>query len=283
MSDVLTKEADAFLRVAEVAGLELPASITEPAGVLSRVETERGALPTPEQVPTLAQIIAGGTPPDKAQNEHDRLLMEAKKAKELRAAAWSALGLAARQVSIAVAQERDNLIHGMRPIVTDLIERARPLAEALAPFAPKYDAAVIVRHASMEQVEAWRESEELERRFGACLSAWRAAWNATTTPGGHKSPAVVRDFDVRTADQASYYWQMPERVLEPRLNGTYYAPHHSAPARIQPTVLAVACERPECEFTLKTVREVADEYYANHEQARIDRDHGLRRMGGRIV
>jgi len=144
----------------------------------------------------------------------------------------------------------------------------------------------------MEQVEAWREAEELERRFGSCMAAWRAAMNASTSIGGHPSPERVPDFDVRwvtdqmSADgsgqalyggQAHLYWQLPGRVLEPRLNGTYYAPYRSAPSTIQPTVLSVASERPECGFRLATMREMADLYYEQDEAARLERDRRPRR------
>jgi len=135
--DILTQEATAWLRAADVAGLELPDTIKEAAEVMARLEVERKALPAPGPVPSLAQIIAGGTPPDKAQKEFDRLLAAAKKQKDLNRATWDAYSLACRRVSILVAQERATLIHGLRPIVMGLVEQARPLAETLKPFAPK--------------------------------------------------------------------------------------------------------------------------------------------------
>ncbi len=282
--DVLSTEATAFLRAADVAGLELPDAIAEAAAVMARLEVERKALPVPEPVPSLSALIASGVAPDKAQKEREKLMVAARQAEELRKATWKAYGAACRKVSILVAEERDTLIHGLRPITTALIEKARPLAETLAPFAPKYDAGTIVRHASMEQVEAWREAEELERQFGACLAAWRAAFNSCIVHGGHKSPARVEGFDHRDVEQAHYYWTWPERVLEPRLNGTYYGnPNSSFPSRINPTVLAVACERPECGFRLATMTEVAEIFYAANEEARIERDHRERRFQARAI
>jgi hypothetical protein len=258
--DILSTEATAFMRAAEVVGLELPATIKEATAALVSLDEQIGKLPAPEKVPSPASLVADGTPLDKVGKEHERRVAKERQKAELRKTAQEARSLARRTVSIRVAQEREGLIRALNPIVVALIEEARPLAELLAPFAPKYEAGTIVRKASMEQVEAWRASEELERKFGVCMAAWRAGFGATTRLGGHKSPAHMPGFDVRNVNQAHYYWEWPERVLNPRLNGTYYAAHRGAPSTIQPTVLSVACERPECGFRLATVREMADLY-----------------------
>jgi hypothetical protein len=260
VDNVLSSEADGFIRVANLAGLELPATITEQLDRLESLGAERARLTRPEPVPSRTKLLANGVSVDKVSEEYARLDAEARELLELHKAIGEAKSVVARHASILFAQERGNLILAMRPIVTALIDAARPLAESLAPFAPKYDAGAIVRRASTKQVKDWREAEELEAVFGACLAAWRSAWNASTTLGGHPSPEQVRGFDTRWVDQAHYYWSWPDRVLEPRLNGTYYAPYRQSPSVIRPTLLAVACERPECGFRLATVAEMAEMY-----------------------
>jgi hypothetical protein len=281
--EILSNEAAAMMRAADLAGLELPDPIKEAVAVVESLEAQIAELPRPEQVPPPARLVADGTPLDKVGKEHARLVAKEKEKAELRDTAAKARDLARRKVSVLMAQERDNLIHALRPIVTALVEEARPLAEALAPYAPKYDAGTIVRHATVEQIEAWRAAEELERKFGACMAAWRAAWSDTTRQGGHPSPARVPDFDVRSVDQAHWYWTWAERVLNPRLNGTYYPPHRLAPSTIQPTVLAVACERPEAGFRLATVHEIADLYYAQNAEARVEKTNRERRFAARAL
>jgi hypothetical protein len=93
----------------------------------------------------------------------------------------------------------------------------------------------------------------------------------------------VPDFDPRWVDQVNYYWTWGERVLNPRLNGTYYGQHQTAPSVIRPTVLSVAVEREECGFRLATVREMADLYYERDAQARAERDARQRRRGVRAI
>lgn len=276
--DTLDIEAKAVLHAAEVAGMELPDAVMEAASVMERAGAEYKALPVPADVPALASLIADGADPEKAQKERDRLLLARQKSEELRGAMRSASFVGIRRLNQAVRQDRDEMILGVRPLVTELVERARPLAELLGPFAPRYDAGAIVRNATMEQVEAWRESEELERRFGAILAYWRSAFQTSARSTEARMSSHVRGFDPRWAPQASYYWTWPERVLNPRLNGTYHAPFRTAPSIIRPTILSVACERPECGFRLATLNEVADTYYEANPQARAERDNRQRRV-----
>jgi len=281
--DVLSIEATAMMRASEVAGLKFPPSITIAIEILEGLDAQSANLPKSARVPAPAELVASGTPLNKVGKAHDLLATQERKNEELRETASKARSLPRRKVSRLMAEERDNLILALRPIVTALVEEARPLAEELAPFAPKYDAGTIVRRASLEQIEAWRKAEELERKFGACMAAWRAAFQATSTLGCHASPARVPDFDPRWVDQANYYWTWPERVREPRLNGTYYGQYRTAPSTIQPTVLSVACERPECGFRLATVREMAELYYERNAAARAEKANRERRFGARAI
>jgi hypothetical protein len=98
--------------------------------------------------------------------------------------ARGALGLARRILSKTVAEHRDTLIVGARPVLTVLVDEARPHAETLAPFAPGYDAGAIVRRGTPKDLKAFQAAEELEGRFGTIMAAWRSSFKATVTNSG---------------------------------------------------------------------------------------------------
>ena len=273
--DVLTTEARRWDAASEITGLALPTGLREALDVHAGHEARTAALPRrPERPPTIAQLIAGGAEPEKAQQDHDKALAEFARAKELSEAVWQARSLAARRASIACAGSREELILSIRPLVTAIVEAAVPLAAVLAPFAPDYKAEVLVRHADPDQTEAYRDALELERRFEALVAAWRSSMAASMQPGGHPGPEgrilVVRGpetrgtprqaFDARWVSQRHYYWANPARIGNPRLDGTYYDRGHVAD--IRPDLLAVAREPKlaEAGFRLATMRELADLY-----------------------
>jgi hypothetical protein len=287
--DILTGEAKAYLRAADVAGLELPAAITEARANLGHVEEQIAALPAPAKVPSTAELVARGMPVDRAADEHERLTQEEGTREEMRRSVNQARGLAWRRLSQLVAQERDNLVHALRPIVTDLVEAARPHAETLAPWAPKYDAEAIVRRGTPKDMKAYQAAAELEVKFGACMAAWRASFQASTTrAGGWKSPAHVPGFDSRWVEQVHRYWERPELVQNPRLNGTHVN-QRGYPTAIQPTVLGVAAESPDAGFRLATVWELKELYDGARiaaieaERERVAQALGARRRGARSV
>jgi hypothetical protein len=281
---IVSPEARAFVKASEVAGLELPAHIAEMIDRRAGLDAEYEKLPAPAPVPTKTELVANGTPVAKVDAEWERAALKAKNAKELRAAVHQARGALEGRISRELALERDDLILAMRPLVTDLIEKARPLAESLKRFAPKYDPQAIVRQATLEQIEDWRAAQELEERFEALVGAWRQAFGNSTRNGGHPSRDTSnRAFDPRWVPQAAWFWTWPERVLEPRLNGTHYAVGRTGPSPIRPTLLAVAAERPECEFRLATIHEVAALFYAENLQAAADKAHRERRLSVRII
>jgi hypothetical protein len=206
----------------------------------------------------------------------------------MRRAANTARNLARGRLSRLIAEHRDDLVHLLRPIVTDLVEQARPLAVELAEFAPKYDPGAIVRRASQKQIKAWREAEELERRFGACLAAWRVSFRDANARGGFKSPSFVPNFDVRWVEQVHRYWERPELVQNPHLNGTHLN-QRGYPTVIAPTVLNVAAESPDAGFRLATGWELKEHYDAARiaaieaERERVAQALATRRRGARSI
>jgi hypothetical protein len=281
--DVLSTAASRAIEAHTVAGLPLPEAMQEKMDRLDRLAAELKSLPQPEPVPTEAALIAAGTPVDKSAKEHERLLTRAAQLRKTRSEANAAIGTLNRQLSLIEAEERPSLIVAMRPLVDELIGKARPLVEILKPYAPRYEAGAIVRHASMEQVEAWRESEVLEARFKALVAYWKAAWNATTTRGGYRTTDHVEGFDHRWPDHGYLAWAWPERVLDARAAGRWYAQHASAPSPPQFSLMTVAAERPEAGFILRTQQEYAAVYYEQDEKARAERDARQRRRGVRSI
>jgi hypothetical protein len=268
---IVTHEATAWMRAADIAGVELPESITEARANLAKVEEQFTAMPLPDKVPDASELVARGASLEEAAEEIKKLSDAAAQAAENRGVVSSARTLARGRLSRLVAEERDSCIINARPVVDALIAAARPLTEELRTFAPMYDAGTIARRANPEQVEAWREAEELERKFGTIMAAWRTSFRNSNVQGGYKSPSKVPGFDIRWVDQVHRYFERPEYVSNPRLNGTYLG-RSGYPVAIEPTVLAVACEPERAGFRVCTVRELKEAYdvarFAAIEEAR---------------
>lgn len=281
--EIVTPEARAWLRAADTAGVELPAEVAEARDNMTRLEAELAALPQVEKPPTAAQLAASGLSLDKATAEHERLTMEMARRKSVLDSASPAIRLARGRLSRLVAEQRDDLIVGIRPTLTALVDEARPLAHELAAFAPKYDAEAIARKATPKQLKAFQNAVELETKFGALMAAWRSSFKAANAPGGFASPSKVPGFDVRWVDQVHRYWERPEHVANPRLNGTYLG-KRGYPVAIEPTVLSVACEPEAAGLRLCTVRELKDAFETER-LAKVEEARALVRQqrGGRAM
>jgi hypothetical protein len=269
--EIVNPEVTAWLRAADVAGVALPDEVQEARQRLEKVDAELAALPGPEAPTPAARLVAGGMGLEEATAENERQAAEALAHKEAHRVVRDAQGHARRNLNNAVAQARDTLIvEAARPVVTALIEEARPHAETLARFAPKFDPGAIVRRGEPRHMKAFQAGEELERRFGAIMAAWRASYKATTTMyGGPKSPARVYGFDPRSVDQVHRYWDAPELVGNPLLNGTQRN-RRGYPVRIEPTVLGVASEPAGAGFRLATVRELYELSKSQAKRARAE-------------
>lgn len=274
---IVTNEARAWMRAADTAGVELPVDITEALANVERLEAEIAALPQVEKVPGTAELAAKGLTLERAAEENARLAAEMAGRKEKQDAARPAVALARGDLSRLVAEQRDNIVIGVRPLLTSIIDEARPLAETLAPYAPKYDPGAIVRNATPKHLKAYQESAELEIKFGSIMAAWRSSFGTSNMPCN--SASAPANFDVRWVDQVHRYFDAPELVQNPRLNGTQMD-ERGRLTNIQPTVLGVACESPEAGFRLATLWELKDAYdsasKAAFEAARRERRYGVR-------
>ena len=258
--DIVSTEATAWLRAADTAGVELPSEVKEARERLEKVDGELAALPKPTPAPTPEALVASGVPLDKATDESERLAREAELLAETYRVARGAQDQCRRAVNRAVVAHRDELVLGIRPLVTAIIEEARPHASELEPFAPEYAAAALMRRASAKQLKAFQKADELEAKFGVLISAWRASFKAHAKRAGA--------FDVREVDQSRWYWENPAIVGNDALNGQRRN-RYGVTIRIQPTVLGVASEPAEAGFRLATLDEL-EEIYAVAHRARVE-------------
>ncbi len=243
--DIISNEARALMRAVEVAGVELPDHIAEAVARLEHTEAQMATL-GPATVPSAAELVAGGMDLDKATKEVARLQKKADDEAEGRRVVATARGLARRDLSRLVGLGRDDVIVAMRPTVDAIIAEARPLAQVLERFAPKYAAGDVAYQATPDELVAWQAAVELERRFGACIAYWRAAWKSATTRGGYNG----LDGEAAQVPYVLRYWRHPELVTDPALDGSRRK-RYGAPADLKPTVLGPAsgsawrpCSRP---------------------------------------
>lgn len=278
--EIVDLEPAAWLRAADVAGVQLPADIVEARERLRTIDEEYGQLATPAPMPTASELVADGTPLDEAASKVEELTVEARRLAEKHRVASEALWLARRRINEAVAQHRDGLIvECARPVVTALVEQARPLADLLTEFAPEYAPQSIVRNASPDQIEAWRAAQALELELGAVLAAWRRSMKTNRRTGGQASPAkLFPAFDGRWVPEAYHFWTVPEHVTDPKLGGRALDARGRV-VRIRPTVLGVAAEPPEAGFRLAAEYELK----AIHDTIVAEQRAGVRDRRGRVV
>jgi hypothetical protein len=245
---VLTSESQAWLRSTE-AGVELPPEVQQVRERLEKADREMEPLGADLPVSTASELVTGGMPLAKAQAEAAKTGAKAADRVELRRIAKDGRDGARFVLNRVMEAHRDELVLGIRPLVTDLIDQGRPHAEVLRDFAPNYAAADMLHNGTPEHLLAYQESVELERRFGLLMAAWRASFRAES------SRSRVR-FDVREVAQVHHFWANPEFVMNDRLNGTHLN-KRGLPTAIEPTVLGCASEPSEAGFRLATLGELA--------------------------
>lgn len=249
MSVILTPESQAWLRSTNV-GVQLPPAVETAAERLAQLEAELAELGPPLEVSRATQLTAAGMTLAEAQAEVTRMKAARASQDELRRMGADACHSGRFILNRAVAEHREELVVQLRPLMDALIDKARPLAETLAPFAPGYAPGDVVRRGDAKVLKAWQEAEALEKEFGVLMAAWRASL---------KEQAKSQSFDLREVPQEHLFWAHPEHVANEALNGTKLNRYgHHVP--IQATVLAVAAEPTAAEFQLATVAEAVAVY-----------------------
>jgi hypothetical protein len=255
VSYVLTSESQAWLRSTQ-AGVELPPEVQQACERLEKADREMEPLGADLPVSKASELVTGGMPLAKAQAEAAKSAAKAADRVELREIAKAGRDGARFVLNRVVGAHRDELVLGIRPLVTDLIDQGRPHAEVLAEFAPNYAAADLLHRGTPDHMVAYQEAVELERRFGLLMAAWRASFRAESA----RSRGRV---DVREVAQARWFWANPEFVMNDRLNGTHLN-KHGIPTAIEPTVLGCASEPAEAGFRLATLGELAVIFAEEH-------------------
>jgi len=261
----LSNEARAWMRAAEVAGAPLTPDVSARLERLADVEEQAAALPAPVEVPGVAELVATGTPLEKAYTEAERLATaEARKA-EQRKVVQEALDIARNGINRAVREDREGLILSLRPTVTELIDEARPLAATLEPFAPGYSSADIVRRGEPRHLKAFQAAAELEQKFGACMAAWRSSYQNDAT-FQHPSTAGLKE-----VAPVRRYFANPGAVRDEALAGKKLN-RRGYPIAPAPTVLSVAREDAAVEFRVGSTPEIlaagAEQRQAEYEARR---------------
>lgn len=252
MFEVLTTESEAWLRAADKVGVELPTELQTARQRMEKAKAELAKLPAPLPVSTPHELVAAGVELARAQDEAERMASEAARLEELRSIGASGADGARMVVNRTMGQYGDELILALRPIVTALVDSARPHAVVLAEFAPGYGAGDIVHQGQPKHLKAFQAVVEIERRFGTCMAAWRASF----TEGARRS-----GLDLREVKPVHQFWASPERVRDESLNGTKLN-RRGYPVTIQPTVLCVASEDEAAGFRLASVAEMIEIFAA---------------------
>ena len=136
---------------------------------------------------------------------------------------------------------RDGLIAGpLRQAVAALLTKATALAQELAAFAPGFDAGEILDSGTPVEIDAYRDSRQLQSHLETLTAAWKASWMlgapldyrpGSGRPGGHLcwvNPGAVRDVNLRDGRDAeilriatagSEYRLLAPGELEPLIAG----------------------------------------------------------------
>jgi hypothetical protein len=251
MEGYLSNEARAWIRAVEVAGVLLTPDVSARLERLAEVEAQAAGLPAPVEVPGVAELVASGTPLEKAYAEVERIATaEAKKA-EQREDVEKAAELVRTGISRAVREDREGLILSLRPVVAELIEEARPHAATLEPFAPGYSAADVTHRGEPRHLKAFQAAAELERTFGACMAAWRSSYQSDAI---YQHPSTQ---GLREVAPVHCYFANPGAVRDEALAGRKLN-RRGYPMAPAPTVLNVAREDAEVGFRLGTTPEILE-------------------------
>jgi hypothetical protein len=269
MAIALTAESIAWLRSTTV-GVEFPPAVQEAAHRLAKVDAELAELGPPLEVKKPGQLVADGMSLEEARAVGARMKTEHDAQEARRRIGHEGRYAAIFNLNRVVAARRDELVEQVRPLVDALVDKARPHAKTLAPFAPGYAPGDVVRRGDAKVLKAWQEAEALEKQFGVLMAAWRASLRE-----GAKA-----SFDLREVDQVHLFWTNPGQVANERLNGTRRN-RYGQLVPIGPTVLGVAAEPEAAGFRLATLSELTA---INAEASRTPRTREqAERLGVRFV
>lgn len=209
----------AWVKAGDHDGLELPDELLElvkRARELRAKATELGSQRV-ERVRASTEQVHGASP-EEARAAQERAEEEAERLDELRRETAEAARIADLHVKHYIAAHRSELIVGpLREAVDVTLERARAVAKVLKRFAPTFPEKDIIRRAKPNELEAWRESRDLDASFQAYVTAWFATWKSATS--GMGSTQVRQKYAVpdhlRPGTPGGWHvWERPHDVTD---------------------------------------------------------------------
>ena len=245
---------------ADEGGLTLPARIVSLRAEHEAADKALRALERPDEPTSPERLVGQGWSPGEAMAEADRrhaAIASWRREHDVLAAVRSHK---ANALNRAVAEDVEDLVMLARPVVTEIVEAARPLIPKLARFAPGYEPERIVAKATSVELKAYQALMALQVRFDAIHKAWA---------GSYVTPARVnRTYEASNAPSTFswsaaempvefFYWAEPSLVANPRLNGQALS-RSGRPLPLSTSLLLIAAEDPEAGYRLAVFPELRE-------------------------
>lgn len=277
----LEDDARVWMQACDKGGVSLTPEVAAAREAWEDADKEVKSLPRPDEPVSPARLIDQGWKVDDAQEEFDNRYQAVVEWKRRHNTLVDARSLKARVLNKSVASSLDALVIGTRPVVTEIIDLARPHAEKLVKFGPEYDPAVMVAKATSTELKAYQEILQLQARFDTIHHAWARSYanmrrlSAAYVTGHHG------DFgwSALNTDPAHFVWSEPSLVREPRLNGQARS-RNGYPLAPRKELLLIALEDPECGYRFATFDDLRERAYEEWQARRLASRTGTQRGRG---
>jgi hypothetical protein len=242
-----------WLTAADEGGITLPPAVAEARAAHKAADVAVKALARPAEPVNVTRLVDGGMDPKDAMAEADRSHQVI--------AAWraehdvlvTARSFKADRLNRAVVEHLDDLVLATRPVVTALVEEARPLVPKLDRFARGgHKAEDIVAKATAPELRAYQAIMTLQARLDAIHAAWAKVYMSparVSRTGEVSYTPGVPGWHASETRREHFYWTEPRLVGNPRCNGQALS-RSGAQAPISKSLLLVAAEPAEAGFRL---------------------------------
>ena len=245
MGNVL--ESQAWLRLSNETGHQLPANIAEAIVEANRIDALIKETPRAVPVPRDSELRARGITDDALPAERRRLKAEHEAAVQARTDLEAAKATSRQRIAHRVKAAREDLILGLRPFFDALVAKARPIV-----LAGHHDEAAVLRSGDGKALKALQSLMEMERQFGHAMAAWRASFQAMVVRcDGSMHPGEVNEGYV--------YFARPDLVRDDSLAGRARN-RMGRPIHPAPTLASLAAEAPEATFRPALITELEAVY-----------------------
>lgn len=248
----LETEALSWLEAHDVGGAPLTPEIAEARREWDEADKAVRALVKPDDPVSASKLVAQGWTVEDAEAEVDARYRAALDWKRRRETLIEVRSFKARALNLAVVSSLEEIVLAARPTVTKIVDDARPQVEKILRFGPVFDTETIVAKASAAELRAYQAVLALQTRLDSITRAWARSY---VTPlrisKVHEVSHSAGRFGWAASDvaQERYYWDAPELVREPRLNGQALSRRGS---KLPPStsLLLIAQEEPAAGFRL---------------------------------